>query len=267
MTAKIIVFANEKGGTGKSTLAMHTIVALLRAGKKVASFDLDPDQQSLTHYVENRKTFINEKGVSLPIPEHICWTKDVAKIYTLRGKVDKLKEEVDAIVIDTPGSHTSLGMEAMTLADVLITPMNDSLVDLDILAVVDGDTLKIQGPSHFAQTVWSTRQQRMLERKPSINWLVVRNRMLFSKSKNSQNMSILLNALSRRIHFELVGVVSERVVFRELFLKGLTMLDFKESAVKLPNTISSNSARKELGVLVEKIWGSPLISDAGNATK
>ena len=155
----------------------------------------------------------------------------------------------------------------MTLADVLITPMNDSLVDLDILAVVDGDTLKIQGPSHFAQTVWSTRQQRMLERKPSINWLVVRNRMLFSKSKNSQNMSILLNALSRRIHFELVGVVSERVVFRELFLKGLTMLDFKETAVKLPNTISSNSARNELSVLVEKIWGSPLISVAGNATK
>ena len=133
MTAKIIVFANEKGGTGKSTLAMHTIVALLRAGKKVASFDLDPDQQSLTHYIDNRKTFINEKGVSLPIPEHICWTKDIAKIYTLRGKVDKLKEEVDAIVIDTPGSHTSLGMEAMTLADVLITPMNDSLVDLEMV--------------------------------------------------------------------------------------------------------------------------------------
>ena len=258
MTAKIIVFANEKGGTGKSTLAMHTIVALLRSGKKVASFDLDPDQQSLTRYVENRKTFIKEKGAQLPLPVHTCWTKDVANIYTLRGQLDKLKEEVDAIVLDTPGSHTPLGMEAMTLADVLVTPMNDSLVDLDILALVDGDTLKIQGPSHFAQTVWSTRQQRMLERKPSINWLVVRNRMLFSKSKNSQTMSILLNALARRIHFELVGVVSERVVFRELFLKGLTMLDFKENAVKLQNTVSSNTARQELGALVNKIWGTDL---------
>lgn len=258
MTAKIIVFANEKGGTGKSTLAMHTIVALLRSGKKVASFDLDAGQQSLTRYVENRKTFIKEKGANLPLPTHTCWTPDIAKIYTLRGQLGKLKEEVDAIVIDTPGSHSELGMEAMTLADVLVTPMNDSLVDLDVLANVDGDTLKIQGPSHFAQTVWTTRQQRMLERKPSINWLVVRNRMLFNKSKNSQVMSILLNTLSRRIHFELVGVVSERTVFRELFLKGLTMLDFKENAVKLQNTISSNSARKELGALVDKIWGEDL---------
>ena len=261
MTAKIIVFANEKGGTGKSTLAMHTIVALLRAGKKVASFDLDPNQQSLTRYIENRKNFVMEKGVSLPLPDHTCWTPDVAKIYTLRSRLDKLSNEVDAIVIDTPGSHTELGMEAMTLADVLVTPMNDSLVDLDILALVDGETLKITGPSHFAQTVWSTRQQRMLERKPSINWFVVRNRMLFNKSRNSQTMSILLNALSRRIHFELVGVVSERVVFRELFLKGLTMLDFKEESIRIPNTVSSKSARQELAVLVDKIWGTPLLLD------
>jgi chromosome partitioning protein len=56
----------------------------------------------------------------------------------------------------------------------------------------------------------------------------------------------------------LVGVVSERVVFRELFLKGLTMLDFKENAVKLQNTISSNTARQELSALVNKIWGTDL---------
>lgn len=258
MTAKIIVFANEKGGTGKSTLAMHTIVALLRTGKKIASFDLDADQQSLTRYIENRKTFIKEKGAGLPLPVHTCWTPDIAKIYTLRGQLDKLKNEVDAIIIDTPGAHTPLGMEAMTLADVLVTPMNDSLVDLDVLANVDGETLEIKGPSHFAQTVWTTRQQRMLERKPSINWLIVRNRMLFNKSKNSRLVSILLNTLSRRIHFELVGVVSERTVFRELFLKGLTMLDFKESTVKLQNTISSNTARQELSALVNKIWGEDL---------
>jgi len=151
------------------------------------------------------------------------------------------------------------------LADVLVTPMNDSLVDLDILALVDGETLKITGPSHFAQTVWSTRQQRMLERKPSLNWLVIRNRMLFNKSKNSQTMSILLNALSRRIHFELVGVVSERVVFRELFLKGLTMLDFKDENIKMATNNSAKTARQELCVLVNKIWGTPLISDVNPA--
>lgn len=261
MTAKIIVFANEKGGTGKSTLAMHTIVALLRAGKKVASFDLDARQGSLTHYIENRGIFAKEKNVPLPMPEHTCWTDDVAKIYTLRGQIEKALNQVDAIVIDTPGTHSELGQEAMVMANCLVTPLNDSLVDLDILASVDAETLKIKGPSHFAQTVWSIRQQRMLERKPPINWIVVRNRLLYSKSRNSQNMSILLNALSRRIHFLLAGGISERVIFRELFLKGLTMLDFRENQVRLPHTISSNIAKNELGILLKNIWGEDLLSE------
>ncbi|MDD3669071.1 MAG: division plane positioning ATPase MipZ [Alphaproteobacteria bacterium] len=255
MPAKIIVFANEKGGTGKSTLAMHTIVALLRAGKSVASFDLDARQGSLTRYIENRRAFTAEKNVALPMPEHTCWTDDVAKIYTLRGQIDKALLKYDAVVIDTPGSHTPLGLEAMVMADCLVTPMNDSLVDLDILAVVDGDSAKIKGPSHFAQTVWSTRQQRMLERKPPIQWVVVRNRMLYNKSRNSQMMTILLNALSRRIHFVIAGGISERVVFRELFLKGLTMLDFQESDVNISATISSKSAQRELSMLLNEIWG------------
>jgi len=258
MTAKIIVFANEKGGTGKSTLAMHTIIALLRAGKKVASFDLDARQGSLTHYIENRKAFAKEKNIPLPMPEHTCWTDDVNKIYTLRGQIEKVINQVDAIVIDTPGSHTDLGQQAMVLSNSLITPLNDSLVDLDVLATVDSDTLKIKGPSHFAQTVWEMRQQRMMERKPPINWVVVRNRLLYSKSRNSQNMSILLNALARRIHFALSGGISERVVFRELFLKGLTMLDFSENNMRAVKTASSNNARTELGELLKNIWGEDL---------
>ncbi len=267
MTAKIIVFANEKGGTGKSTLAMHTIVALLRAGKKVASFDLDARQGSLTHYIENRQNFAKEKNIPLPVPEHTCWTDDIAKIYTLRGQIEKVIHRVDAIVIDTPGAHSDLGGQAMIMADCLVTPLNDSLIDLDILAAVDGDALRIKGPSHFAQTVWSTRQQRMLERKPPINWIVVRNRLLYSKSKNSQNMSILLNALSRRIHFVLAGGISERVVFRELFLKGLTMLDFRDNNVHVPSSVSANIARRELGFLLKNIWGEDLFSDKGGAIK
>ena len=265
MTAKIIVFANEKGGTGKSTLAMHTIVALLRSGKKVASFDLDARQGSLSHYVENRKSFAKERNIALPTPEHTCWTDDVAKIYTLRGQVEKLMETVDAIVIDTPGAHTELGKQAMAMANTLITPLNDSLVDLDVLASVDGDTLRIKGPSHFAQTVWEMRQQRMMERKPPINWVVVRNRLLYNKSKNSQNMSILLNALSRRIHFALAGGISERVVFRELFLKGLTMLDFQDNNIHANHTISSNTARQELNILLKNIWGEDLFLTGNRA--
>ena len=265
MTAKIIVFANEKGGTGKSTLAMHTIVALLRAGKQVASFDLDAHQGSLSHYIETRKMFAQERNIPLPVPTHTCWTDDINQIYTLRGQVEKVLNTVDAIVIDTPGAHTELGRQAMILAGCLVTPLNDSLMDLDVLANVDSDTLRIKGPSHFSQTVWEIRQQRMMERKPPINWIVVRNRLLYSKSKNSQNMSILLNALSRRVHFNVAGGISERVVFRELFLKGLTMLDFHDSNVQAVHTVSSHTARQELSVLLKNIWGEDLFLEGSRA--
>ena len=265
MTAKIIVFANEKGGTGKSTLAMHTIVALLRSGKKVASFDLDARQGSLTHYIENRKMFAKERNIPLPMPEHTCWTEEMGKIYTLRGQIEKVINTVDAIVIDTPGAHTELGQQAMVLSNSLITPLNDSLVDLDVLAAVDGNSMKIKGPSHFAQTVWEMRQQRMMERKPPINWVVVRNRLLYNKSRNSQNMSILLNALARRIHFALAGGISERVVFRELFLKGLTLLDFQDTNIRASNTNSSNTARQELSGLIKNIWGEDLLLSGSHA--
>ena len=253
MSAKIIVFANEKGGTGKSTLAMHMIVSLLRAGKTVASFDLDARQGTLSRYIENRKNFISENGIPLPMPEHTSWTEDVARIYTLRGQIEKVMHRVDAIIIDTPGSHSPLAIEAMELADALVTPINDSLVDLDVLALVDGDTMKIKGPSHFAQTVWSSRQQRMLAKKPPLNWVVVRNRMLYANSKNSRAVDGLVQALSRRIHFTISNGFSERVIYRELFLKGLTMMDLRENGLHMPLSMSSIAARQEVRSLAQMV--------------
>ena len=258
MSAKIIVFANEKGGTGKSTLAMHVIVGLLRLGKTVASFDLDYPQGSLSHYIDNREAFRKDMGLPLPMSQHTLWNEDIARIYTIRGEIDKAKDKVDFIIIDTPGASNDIAQEAMVLADTLITPINDSLVDLDVLAQVDTNSLKIKGPSHFSQVVWSTRQQRMIERKPPLNWIVVRNRQTYSKSKNSQLMSVLLNALSRRIHYTLSAGISERVVFRELFLKGLTMLDLKENGLNMPTSISANAAKQEVLALMENIFSKGL---------
>ncbi len=254
MSAKIIVFANEKGGTGKSTLAMHVIVGLLRMGKRVASFDLDYPQGTLSHYVENRNAFVKSMGVPLPEPMHTTWDEEKNRIYTLRGQIDKVRNEVDIIVIDTPGTTNQLAQDAMVLADILITPINDSLVDLDVLAQVDTNSLRIKGPSHFAQVVWSSRQQRMIERRPPLEWFVVRNRLTYSKSRNSQLMTVLLNALSRRIHFTLSGGISERVVYRELFLKGLTMMDLKENGLNMPFSVSAHAAKQEVVALLQNIF-------------
>lgn len=254
MTAKIIVFANEKGGTGKSTLAMHLLVGLLRMGKKVASFDLDYPQGTLTHYLENRQAFLKDMGTPIPMPQHVHWDDEMSRIYTLRGQIDKLKEQVDVILIDTPGSAHTLTQEAMILADTLVTPLNDSLIDLDVLAQIDTNTLKIKGPSHFSQKVWSTRQQRMIERRPPLNWVIVRNRLTYVKSKNAQLMQVLLNALSRRIHFSLASGIADRVVYRELFLKGLTMMDLKENGLNMPTSVSAVSGRQEIMDLIQNIF-------------
>ncbi len=254
MSAHIIVFANEKGGTGKSTLAMHVIVALLRLGKKVASFDLDFPQASLSHYMENRKAFAQTQQVSLPLSQHMIWNEETARIYTLKGEIEKVKNAVDFIVIDTPGNVNDLTQEAIKFADILVTPLNDSLIDLDVLAQVDTNTLKIKGPSHFSQVVWSLRQQRMLERKPSLHWVIVRNRLTHIKSRNTQLMIVLLNALSRRIHYTVAKGISERVIYRELFLKGLTMLDLKENGLNMPASPSALTAKQEITALLQNIF-------------
>lgn len=253
MTAKIIVLANEKGGTGKSTLAMHLIVALLRSGKKVASFDLDARQGTLTRYLQNRDEFMHVNGIVLPCPTHTCWTEDKSKIFSLEGQINKIKEEFDVIVIDTPGSYAQTVIDAMTLSDVVLTPINDSLVDLDVLAHIDGDTLKIKGPSQYAQAVWTARQQRMLEKRPPLNWLVVRNRLSHVKSKNRHQIEELLNTLSRRIHFSIANGISDRVIYRELFLKGLTMMDCKENGLNMPLSVSALVARQEIRSLLNQV--------------
>lgn len=266
MKAKIIVLANEKGGTGKSTLAMHLIVSLLRSGKKVASFDLDARQGTLTRYLQNRSEFMKLNGITLPVSDHTNWTEEKAKIYSFAGQIEKIADQYDAIIVDTPGAHVPLVIEAMALADVVVTPINDSLVDLDVLALVDGDTLKIKGPSQYAQAVWSARQQRMLEKRPPLNWIVVRNRISHIKSKNRLMIEELLNTLSRRIHFSIANGVSERVIYRELFLKGLTMMDCKENGLNMPLSVSSLAARQEIRSLLNNVLYGGLSLNAGHDT-
>ena len=257
MTAHIIVLANEKGGTGKSTLAMHILVTLLRAKKNVVSFDLDAHQGTFSRYISNRKEFSQKNGIPLPIPTHIPWTEKTNQLYTLSGEIEK-NSEADFIIIDTPGTNSDLTKQAIELADTLITPLNDSLIDLDVLTTLDQETLKIKGPSHFSQTVWGSRQQRMLKKRPSLNWIIVRNRLIYTKSKNSSLMSELLTSLSRRIHFSIADGISERVIYRELFIKGLTMMDLKENGLNMPLSFSSLTARQEIRSLVNKILHNPL---------
>ena len=253
MAAKIVVLGNEKGGTGKSTLAMHLIVAWLREGKKVATLDLDGRQGTLSRYLENRRNFAEKNGIQLPMPDHVRMMNISNEILFLRTQLERLHNDYDVIVLDTPGTDSALTLEALFQADILLTPINDSLVDLDVLGMVDGESLRIKGPSHYAERIWSVRQKRNLMKKAPLNWIVTRNRLSPFKNKNRTIMEGLLNGLAERVHFKVAGGITERVIFRELFLKGLTMMDLRENGLHMPLSMSNIAARQEVRTLAHSV--------------
>ena len=68
--AYVVVCGNEKGGSGKTTTSMHLAVALLNAGYKVATVDLDSRQLSFTRYIENRILWARRQGLNIRHPDH-----------------------------------------------------------------------------------------------------------------------------------------------------------------------------------------------------
>lgn len=251
--AHVLVIGNEKGGSGKSTTAMHIIVALLSDGGTVATIDLDARQGTLTRYVENRAAYAKRKGIDLPMPMH-------AAVHASGDPADeKVRFETalepavlgaDFVVIDTPGSDTHLSRLAHTWADTLLTPLNDSFIDLDLLARVDPDTLKIVRPSIYAEAVWKQRQIRSMQGARPVDWIVMRNRLSSLAARNKRDMASVIEALAKRIGFRVAAGLSERVIYKELFLSGLTLLDLKRGGAGTSLTMSHVAARQEVRDLV-----------------
>ncbi|WP_262691239.1 division plane positioning ATPase MipZ [Kordiimonas aestuarii] len=234
----LIVLGNEKGGSGKSTTAMHIVVSLLREGWRVGTIDLDARQKSLTRYIENRRAHAAAKKIPLPMPVEMVVPKSTYRT-TDEAETDEknrfeeaymnLMDKVDVVVVDCPGSDTFLSRLAHTAADTLVTPVNDSFVDLDLLARVNANTHKVDGPSLYAEMVWKARQRRAMADGGSIDWVVLRNRVGALHAKNKERVEQVLNELTKRIGIRHVSGLGERVVYRELFLRGLTLMDLKEA--------------------------------------
>ena len=221
-----IVFANEKGGTGKSTTAVHSAVALAAAGRRVAAIDLDTRQRTLGRYLDNRAATIARIGVELPMPAYE--TFDPAKDETLDAQIDRLGADAEIVVVDTPGRDDPHARAAMIRADTLVTPINDSFVDLDLIGQVDPDTYRVRRPSFYAELVWNSRTQRAKAHGASVDWVVLRNRMQHIEARNMRRVGDALNELSRRVGFRVIPGLGERVIYRELFPKGLTLLDLAQ---------------------------------------
>lgn len=259
-SAHVVVVGNEKGGSGKSTIAMHVALALLRAGQRVATIDLDSRQSSLTRYIENRRAWGKRAKLDLELPMHFRVSRgeglrvdenEAAEFSSFAQAVTTVEHSHDFVVIDTPGADTYLTRLAHSMADTLITPLNDSFVDFDVLGVVDPTTFELTGVSHYAEMVREARRQRRLVDGGMTDWVILRNRLSTLGSRNKRLVGAGVESLSRQLGFRAVDGFGERVVYREYFPRGLTALDDVDENTLGPRTNSSHSiARDEVKALV-----------------
>jgi len=262
-SAHVVVLGNEKGGSRKSTTALHVAVALMKAGQRVATIDLDCRQQSFTRYINNRSVWARRTGINLELPTHYCFKlgetmqivdNENAEFLQFMEAVSAVESAFDFIVIDTPGTDSYLMRLAHSMADTLVTPINDSFLDFDVLGTVDPATYAVTGESHYAEMVRDARRKRRQLDGASTDWIVVRNRLSMLGSRNKQLVADGLKELALRLGFRSIDGFAERVVYREFFPRGLTALDdIDEATLGTRPSLGHVTAREEVMGLLRKL--------------
>jgi chromosome partitioning protein len=259
----VIVVGNEKGGSGKSTTAVHLAIYLLRQGFRVASIDADSRQQTFTAYIRNRRTWAEAQGLKIPHPTHyllplvredsqqVVQQKEFA---IFRGVVLDIEGTADFLVIDTPGFDTHLTRIAHSLADTLVTPLNDSIIDVDVLCHIDPVSGEPREVGTYARLVQRARSERYAIDGRSIDWILVRNRIAMLGSRNTWHVQSALAEIGVRLGARIADGISERVIFRSLFSRGLTVFDDVDpEAIGAPLPQSHISAREEYAALIRAL--------------
>ncbi len=222
-----ITFANEKGGTGKSTTAVHVAVALAYSGKRVVAFDLDHRQRTMHRYFENRAETAGKRGIDLPTAD--CHVVEGMTPDQFETFVAERADGADFLLVDTPGRDDDLARHAASQTDTLVTPLNDSFVDFDLIGQVDAETFKVKKLSFYAELMWEARIKRgrtqLEQQRSEMDWVVVRNRTGYTEARNKARLEKALAEMSKRVGFRIAHGLSERVIYRELFPSGLTLLD------------------------------------------
>lgn len=262
-SAHVIVVGNEKGGAGKSTISIHLIVALLKAGYRVATIDLDTRQQTLTRFFENRRSWSASANRPVELPHHCALARgesadarenEACEFAGFAAAIGAVEHQYEFVVIDTPASDSYLMRLAHSLADTLISPLNDSYVDVDVFSRVNHDRRRRGAVAHYADLVLEARRRRRLVDNGVIDWVMVRNRMASLANNNARQIAVSIARLAAELGFRVADGFHDRVIFRELFPIGLTALDaIEEGARKGTLTSSQRSAREEIESLVEAL--------------
>jgi chromosome partitioning protein len=260
---RVIVVGNEKGGAGKSTIAVHLVTALLYGGAKVAVLDLDLRQRTSGRFFENRVAWAASKKLDLPMPLSLSLSdNDIAlaekgdeeQLAGFEAAFARAAEECDFILIDTPGGDSAITRMAHGRADLVVTPMNDSFVDFDMLGTVDPVTLELTKPSLYSLTVWEGRKQRALSgQRQAMDWVVLRNRLATTEARNRKRLEDRLTALAKRVGFRIGPGLRDRVIYRELFPFGLTIADLSPQVRPVPVSLQHLAARQELRALMHSL--------------
>jgi len=260
---RVIVVGNEKGGAGKSTIAVHLATALLYGGAKVALLDLDLRQCSSMRFFENRQAWVAANKVTLPMPiQQRLSDDDVAlaaapeadQIEKFEAAFVAARDAADFVLIDTPGGDTAISRMAHGLADLIVTPMNDSFVDFDMLGHIDPVTMELQKPSLYSLAVWEARKARALSgQRQALDWVVLRNRLATTEARNRKRVEDRLTALSKRVGFRMGPGLRDRVIYRELFPFGLTIADLSPQVRPVPVSLQHVAARQELRALMHSL--------------
>ena len=224
----------KKAVRASPPIAMHVAVALVNFGQRVATVDLDSRQKTFTRYIDNRRNWAKLARVALRVPTHFCIARgsslkldenEAIEVARLADALVSIEQSHDFVVIDTPGTDTHLMRLVHSLADTLITPLNDSFVDFDMLGTVDPIDFTVAAEGPYTEMVRDARRQRRGIDGERMDWVVVRNRISVPGSRHHDLVGAGLAQLAARLGFRCLEGFAERLIYRELFPRGLSAVD------------------------------------------
>ena len=223
--AHLVVFANEKGGVGKSTLAFHCALALAHLGKRVLAIDCDRRQQTLRHLLEARDGTMRALKVDLPRPSHAVLDKQSGAL--LLQEIERLGRDCDFILIDLPGHDSPVARRAIALANTIVTPVNCSPADIHGLGSVNPVNHQLRKAAPFAELIVAMRAERIVSGLDPFDWVVVKNRIRRCELRLILSADRDLATMARDLGFRFINGLTERLIYRELLPFGLSHSDLR----------------------------------------